>query len=311
MLSPVPGPTSTPADRPSSAAASGLTRPTDSRARRPRGSSATSSATPGMPEHLGRVCLRRRRPPAGTGGVAPVGHRPAAQALGQVVVGQADGPRPVCCLRLGPAEPGPPGDGDRGHRDRPDAIGPCVGAPGRDEALSVRRGASVVPQDSGADRPSAAVERHQAVLLSRDRDRGDLARAACLRQGEAERRPPALGIALAGTARSGHLVGRSPHRHASARSRARRAPPSSPGWSCRPPRPGQRAVPRSASSRASSRCAGTRQALPCRDAGSSVARRDVLPGVNHTPVPRHRPSRETVSASPAIACVSPAVAARR
>ena len=160
----------------------------------------------GQGEHVGGIALRRRRPPAGPRRVAPVGHPPAAQPLGEVVVGQADGSGGLGGTPLRAPQPRPAGHGDRRDGHAPGALGPGVGAPGRDERLGIGGGSRVVPEDRRADRPAPRVEGHQAVLLGRDRDGRDVARATGLVEGVAQGGPPRLGVALARSGRSGHLV---------------------------------------------------------------------------------------------------------
>ena len=66
---------------------------------------------------------------------------------------------------------------------------------------STRRAASGAERVSfqsvaGRSAPTLRVEHHEAVLLARDRDRGDLARAARLVERPRERAPPELGVGL-------------------------------------------------------------------------------------------------------------------
>ena len=144
-------------------------------------------------------------------------------------------------LRLGPPQPGPLRDGERRHRHAARRLGPPRGAAlGSTSARRVGRAARVVPQQRRPQRPAVRVEHHEAVLLAADRDRLDLAPPARWpRAPRAERRPPDLGIGLAGAAGTGHLVGRAARSRRSRRRRCRRARPWSPGSTNRHP---QRAV---------------------------------------------------------------------
>ena len=101
-------------------------------------------------QHVGGVALVLRGPPGGAGGVAPVGDAPAAEALGQEVVGEADRPGGRRGLRVVPAQPGPAGGGEGGHGHQADPLRPGLRtAQGLGQLAGLGRRAGVVPEDRG------------------------------------------------------------------------------------------------------------------------------------------------------------------
>jgi len=154
---------------------------------------------PHVREDLAVVRLRRRRPPAGAGGVTAVGGALAGETLGEVVVGQADGLGGTQGLRLVLGEPGPLRDREGGARHASGPLRPGLRAAQLvDEPSGLRRRAHVVPEHGRADRLAPRVQGDEAVLLTADRHRGGLPRGVpALAQGLGERVPPLAGVALA------------------------------------------------------------------------------------------------------------------
>jgi hypothetical protein len=120
-------------------------------------------------QHVGRISLVYRAPPACPGNIASVGGRLAGEAEVQVIVGQQDPAGGRRNLWLGPAEPCPVGNGERSGEHRPHAHRRLLrAAQGRNERSRIRSVPGVVPQRCLAKRGAATVQDHHPVLLARD-----------------------------------------------------------------------------------------------------------------------------------------------
>ncbi len=124
-------------------------------------------------------------------------------------MGKPDGGGPVDGGGFVGAQPGPLGSREGGRRDAAaaGATGELLGAERGPELGGLGRGADVVPEQRGVDRPACRIEGDQAVLLAGDRDGGRAVRPAGPRHGLAERPPPLLGVALASAARADGVRG--------------------------------------------------------------------------------------------------------